>query len=110
MKHIIIYYTYIVCNPFSIPDPVKLIGEGEYNLNAVKEIKVTESSLGLGEAVLECQDTEYCWLNHCYSAIIGPTKMYFRELKANFITAFLLYVITKTKGLNGKSFKGNYSK
>ena len=49
---------YIVCNPFSIPDPVKLIGEGEYNLNAVKEIKVTESSLGLGEAVLECQDTE----------------------------------------------------
>ena len=34
-----------------IVEAVKLIGEGEYNLNALKEIKVTESYLGLDQDV-----------------------------------------------------------
>ena len=39
-------------------EPVKLVGEGEYNLNVIKEIKVTESCHGLGRHVTECQNEE----------------------------------------------------
>ena len=35
-----------------------LIGEGEYNLNALKEIKATDSYVGLGKDVTECQNEE----------------------------------------------------
>ena len=35
-----------------------LVGDGEYNLNALKEIKSTESFLGLDEDVRECQNDE----------------------------------------------------
>ena len=42
---------------------VKLIGEGEYNFNALKEIRVTKSYLGLDEDVRGCQDEEP--LNNC---------------------------------------------
>ena len=47
---------------------MKLIGEGKYNLNAIKEIKVTDSYLGLDiedrgcqneEAVEECTTRQY---------------------------------------------------
>ena len=37
---------------------MKLIGEGEYNLNALKEIRVTESYLGLDQDVRGCQNEE----------------------------------------------------
>ena len=46
-----------------ILEEVKLIGEGEYNLNALKEIKVTDSYLGLDQDVRQCQDDEP--LNNC---------------------------------------------
>ena len=39
-------------------EPVKLIGEGEYNLDALTQIEVTESYLGLDQDVRECQDKE----------------------------------------------------
>ena len=35
-----------------------LIGEGEYNLNVLKEIKVTESFVGLDQEVTKCQSKE----------------------------------------------------
>ena len=35
-----------------------LIGEGEYNLNDLKEIKVTDSYVGLGQDVTKCQNEE----------------------------------------------------
>ena len=35
-----------------------MIGEGKYNLNAVEEILVTESFLGLDESVKHCQNKE----------------------------------------------------
>ena len=35
-----------------------LIGEGEYNLNVLKEIEVTDSYLGLDQDVKECQNEE----------------------------------------------------
>ena len=39
-------------------EPVMLIGEGEYNLNVLKEIKVTESFVGLDQEVTKCQSIE----------------------------------------------------
>ena len=39
-----------------ISEPVKLIGEGEYNLNALKEIKVTDSFMGLKQHIKGCHD------------------------------------------------------
>ena len=37
---------------------MKLVGEGEYNLNILKEIKVTDSYLGLDPSIKGCQNTE----------------------------------------------------
>ena len=35
-----------------------LVGEGKYNLNAITEVKVTESYLGLDMDIKECQNEE----------------------------------------------------
>ena len=40
-------------------DPVQLNGEGEYNLNSIKEEEVTESFLGIDQAVRGCQNQEH---------------------------------------------------
>ena len=42
----------------NIVEEVKLIGEGEYNLNDLKEIRVTDSYLGLDQDVRQCQNEE----------------------------------------------------
>ena len=44
-------------------EPVILIGEGEYNLNVLNEIKVTDSYLGLDSDIIRCQNKEY--LHNC---------------------------------------------
>ena len=44
-------------------EPIKFIGEGEYNLNDLKEIKSTDSYLSMKEDVRECQNKEP--LNSC---------------------------------------------
>ena len=41
-----------------ILDPVTLIGEGNYNLNILKDVEVTDSFLGLDESVRQCQNNE----------------------------------------------------
>ena len=43
---------------FNVIEPVQLVGEGEYNLNNLKEIKVTEAYLGLDQDIRECQNEE----------------------------------------------------
>ena len=42
----------------NISEPLKLSGEGEYNLNVLTEIEVTESYLGMNEEDRNCQDVE----------------------------------------------------
>ena len=37
---------------------MRLLGEGEYNLNSMKEISVTESFLGLDRDTIKCQNIE----------------------------------------------------
>ena len=41
-----------------ILEPVMLIGEGQYNLDDLKEINVTESYLGMDQDVKACQNKE----------------------------------------------------
>ena len=43
---------------FSILDPVGLFGEGEFNINNIKEIAVTESFMGLDRDTRKCQNIE----------------------------------------------------
>ena len=50
------HWKQIADNTFS--EPVELVGEGEYNLNVLKEIKVTESYLGLDKDIRNCQNYE----------------------------------------------------
>lgn len=50
-----------------------LIGEGEYNLNDLKEIEITDSYLGLDREVRECQNVEplyNCTTRHYHDAIM----------------------------------------
>ena len=51
---------YEILNKSLIAEPVNLIGEGEYNLNALKEIKVTDSYLGMrmDQDIKDCQNKE----------------------------------------------------
>ena len=44
---------------FSTLDPVQLTGEGEYNLNSLKEEEVTQSFLGMHQSVRGCQNEEH---------------------------------------------------
>ena len=56
-----------------ILEPVILNGEGEYNLNALIEVKVTESYLGLDGHARECQIEEpfyNCTTRHYINAIL----------------------------------------
>ena len=41
-----------------ILEPVIFIGEGEYNVNVLKEIKVSESYLGMDQDDRKCQNEE----------------------------------------------------
>jgi len=62
-------FTQIYFSPFNLliyyllyfskfAEPVQLIGEGEYNLNAIKEIKVTDDFAGIDKDIRECQMDE----------------------------------------------------
>ena len=54
---------------FSDPIPILLFGEGNYALTDIKQIKVTEDFLTLGEEKTKCQDMEE--YDHCLTRIYG---------------------------------------
>ena len=61
-------------NNANISEPLKLVGEGKYNLNAVKEIKVTDSYLGLDMKDKGCQNEEpqgECITKHFISTLLN---------------------------------------
>ena len=58
---------------FSHSEPVQLIGEGDYNLNVVKDIAVTESYNGLPQSVRGCQNQEP--FENCTSRIYFDSLM-----------------------------------
>ena len=54
-------------------EPVQLIGEGKYNLNALKEFEATDSFLSMDEATRKCQNTETldsCNTRHYLAALV----------------------------------------
>ena len=62
-----------------------MIGEGEYNLNVLKEIAATESYLGLEEGVRGCQNEEplhNCTTRHSIDSLMdqcGCLPFYLRQ-------------------------------
>ena len=54
-----------------ISEPVELSGEGSYNLNVLKEIKVTDSYLDMEESVRGCSDLDT--LEICKSKLFEHT-------------------------------------
>ena len=56
-------------------EPLKIYGEGDYNLNVVKEVKVTESFLGLSSDVKGCNMEKT--FENC------TTKIYIETVKQN---------------------------
>ena len=56
-----------------ITEPVRLIGEGNYNLNVLKEIDVTDSYLGLDQEVRGCQNEEP--QDHCRTRVHRDTLL-----------------------------------
>ena len=56
-----------------LPEPVKMIGGGEYNLDNLKEIKGADSYLGLDLDVRDCQNDEpfdNCTTKHYVDGLI----------------------------------------
>ena len=56
---------------------MKLHGEGKYNLNALREIAVTESYLGLDEKDRGCQNNEpmdVCTTRHYIDTLLKQCK------------------------------------
>ena len=43
---------------FTCLDPVKFVGEGQYNLHSLKEVTVTDSFMGLKRDAKNCQNIE----------------------------------------------------
>ena len=60
-------------NKFTFSDPVTFSGEGQYNLDSLKMIDVTESFLGIDENVIKCQDKVF--FDNC------TTKYYIETIK-----------------------------
>ena len=51
-----------------------MIGEGEYNLDALKEIEVTDSYLGMDQDIRHCQTEESlfsCTTRHYIDTLLG---------------------------------------
>ena len=54
IKVSVLFYIFIFAILCNAQEPIRLIGEGEYNINVLKEIKGTDSFLSLGKDAREC--------------------------------------------------------
>ena len=76
-----------------ILEPVSLFGEGEYNLNNLMEIKVSESYLGLDQAVRGCQNEEpmfNCTTRHYRDTIFNQCGCLTFSIKSSEEVYFLI--------------------
>ena len=70
------------------------MGEGKYNLNAVKEIKVTESYLGLDESVKDCQteeSIENCMTWNFINSVLHQCECLPLSIRINSKVQFLIF-------------------
>ena len=58
-------------------EPLYLYGEGEYNLNVVKEVKATDSYLGMKQSERSCdpeEDLQDCTTRHYISSLMTKCR------------------------------------
>ena len=53
------FFFFVVTSCFPDPVPIILEGEGHYALTAVKDIRVTEEFVGLGQGITHCQTEDF---------------------------------------------------
>ena len=59
LKALVSFFSKFIClDSMNFQDPLNLSVGKEYNLNILKEVKVTESFLGLDKDVTQCQNKE----------------------------------------------------
>ena len=96
---------------FPFLDSLILHGEGNYNLNVVKEMKVTDSFMGLPQGVKQCQNTkvyldckteEYlqALINNCMCLPFG--LKYFNDSNISICNATQMACARETKNLESK--------
>ena len=75
MKPLVSTFTIICKHIFShlFIEPVLLHGEGDYNLNVIKDVKVTESFLSLSEEDRGCQNKEH--IDNCTTRYLFTTVL-----------------------------------
>ena len=78
-----------------------LFGSGQYNLNALKEIRVTDSYRGLDQDIKGCQDEEpilNCKTRHYIDSMLKQCGcLPFRMMKDKVITKRRPHVFTRSK-------------
>ena len=70
------------------------MGEGKFNLNALKEIKVTESYIGLDESVKDCQTEEAiedCETRNYINAVLHQCECLPLSIRINTKVHFLIF-------------------
>ena len=70
-------------------EPTRLYGEGQYNLNVVKEMKVTDSFLTLEPSRRNCQDTidyEECTTKTYHNAFMEQCRCLPFNIETNKVT------------------------
>ena len=80
-----------------VVEAVKFIGEGEYNLNVLKEIKVTDSYLGLDQRERGCQNEESpdtCTTRKYHKTILGKRGCLPVNIRL-FNEVFLLIIVNR---------------
>ena len=80
-----------------VVEAVKFIGEGEYNLNVLKEIKVTDSYLGLDQRERGCQNEEppdTCTTRKYHKTILGKCGCLPVNIRL-FNEVFLLIIVNR---------------
>ena len=84
-------YSHYIVQWRIISEPLKLTGEGEYNLNALKEIKVTDSYLNFDQNIRKCQNNDpilNCTTKHYTKSLLEkcgcvPSKLKLTENGGN---------------------------
>ena len=70
-------FYYMVYSKLITSEPMKLYGEGQYNLNVVKEVAVTNSFMGFDTKIIGCQqlyDYEDCKTSHYLKSFLDNCK------------------------------------
>ena len=73
-----------------------LIGEGQYNIDAIKEIEVTDSFLGLDQNIRACQNNEpiyNCKTRHYLDTILEKCGCLPLSIRISDKVTFLVFLV-----------------